>query len=271
MIIVCPACKKAYPQVPDSIAARRLRCTDRNCGVPFVVCPACKQAHQALNLVVGQRFQCLDPNCGVTFEIRPDMPKPPQPPDDSNIGRSKTEVSPDKMGGGSGPLPVQRPFGLVWVVFYWVIWGVGCLVMGYMLATMGGVMGGVRSMTQDMFGSGGFRGPGRESALATVLLEFAGLLIFHVGLLTIVTCYGLWTSRKWGLSLARGLAIAYVVLNLIGFVVSLVSRTGIVMCLVGLAISGGILFYLYGKAGLRNRLQQSLGNRLEGGNWHEFR
>ena len=73
--------------------------------------------------------------------------------------------------------------------------------------------------------------------LATELMGLVGLLLFHYGLLLELACYGLWTFRRWGLLLAKILAVLQVIGGLIGFVAPLVTRTGIVGTLAGFAIS----------------------------------
>ena len=103
------------------------------------------------------------------------------------------------------------------------------------------------------------------------LMEFIGLLLLHYGLLLMVACYGLWTFRRWGLSLARGLAIASLALNVIVLIITMVTRAGIVAGVAGLVVSAGILVYLYGSANLRDRLQRYLrGGRLQRGEWQTF-
>jgi uncharacterized membrane protein (DUF2068 family) len=96
--------------------------------------------------------------------------------------------------------------------------------------------------------------------------------MFHVGLLTEMACYGLWTFRRWGLSLARILAVVYAVGSLIGLVVALVMRAGIVASLAGLVINAGIVVYLYGRSNLSERLQQvfSRVRQVDGQTWEGY-
>jgi len=71
-----------------------------------------------------------------------------------------------------------------------------------------------------------------------------------------VNCYGLWTYRKWALSVSKVLAVVYVVVSLIGFIASLIGRVGIISSLSNLAISIAILLYFFGSSNVSERLQQ---------------
>jgi len=232
-----------------------------------VQCPKCGKVHRATEAVAGRKVQCKD--CGAIFVVNSDVPEATQQPDAGEIdqlaaagaaGRPSGPI-PDEPTGVHAQLPAtgpKRPFGVVWVVFYWIISGVAGLVGGYILFAMGGALGGVIGGAKDMFDSGEFSKIARAGSLAMAALEFLGLLLFHYGLLLMVACYGLWTYRRWGLSLARGLAVASVVLNGIALIITLVTRAGIVVSLVGTVISAGILVYLYGSANLRDRLRRYL-------------
>ena len=248
-----------------------------------VTCPSCKKVHKADESLLGKRVKCKD--CGVMFEVMSNGPQPVQQPNtwDREI-KQMAAAAPAAVTGPTGggiskkpvelpkdvpPAKAERPFGLVWVVFYWIIAGVVCLPAGYVLGAMGGALGGTAEITGGMFGSRGFTSAG---ALVGALFELLGLLLFHYGLLLLVACYGLWTFRRWGLSLARGLAVASVVLNVVVFIISLISRAGIVATLVGAVTSVGILVYLYGSDNLRDRLQRYTRNGgLQGGEWNQYK
>ena len=60
-----------------------------------------------------------------------------------------------------------------------------------------------------------------EAAIATELMGLVGLLWFHYGLLLELACYGLWTYRRWGPSLAKIMAVVNVIGSLIGLVAAL--------------------------------------------------
>lgn len=230
------------------------------------------------------------PRCGVVLSVQDDMagkmakcsqceqmmriPAPLQREQDAHPGpvaaagptMGDIPGEPAEFPKDMSPAKERRPFGLVWVVFYWIIGGLVCLPSGYFLAVMGGALGRTTEATRDMFP---FRGFG-EAALQAVILEFLGVMVFHYGLLLLVACYGLWTYRRWGLSLARGLSVASVVLNLVTLITCIVYRAGIVASLVGVLISAGILVYLYGSANLRDRLQRYTGG-LNSGEWNQYR
>jgi hypothetical protein len=171
------------------------------------------------------------------------------------------------QGEPSEPVGVPRkPAGLVWIVFYWVIAGLAGIVAGLMLSFGASFLGG---MSEGAFGS---RRP-EGSAIAAEVMALGGLLLFHYGLLVELACYGLWTFRRWGLSLAKILAVLQAIGCLIGLVAALVMRVGIVANLVGLLISVGIVVYLFGSSNLSDRLQQvfSRVRQVEGQTWEGYR
>ena len=164
----------------------------------------------------------------------------------------------------------RRPAGLVWIVFYWSLSGVAAMAMGLAATWFAGVMVGAAAAGEGRPGFGVASGHG---AIVAALVEFLGLLLFHFGLLILVTCYGLWTFRKWALCLAKVLAVAFVVLILVGFVGSLISRVGIVSNLVNLGISIAVVVYLYGSSNLSERLQQVFSHvgQVDGQTWERYR
>jgi uncharacterized membrane protein (DUF2068 family) len=168
------------------------------------------------------------------------------------------------------PATPQRPFGLVWIVFYWAFAGLACLPLGYIILAAGGAAGGMAEEARSMFGSHSLGEPSGSVALRAALLEFLGLLVFHFGLLLLVASYGLWTFRKWGLALARGLAVAAVALNGIGLIIGIIYRAGIVASLVGTVLSVLVLVYLYGRSNLREQLHRYMPTGgLQGGAWNQ--
>ena len=97
--------------------------------------------------------------------------------------------------------------------------------------------------------------------------------MFHCGIFSLVVCYGLWTFRKWGLSLAKILAIINVAMGLIGVIVAIVTCAGMVINIVQLVVSSGIVVYLYGSAELSGRAQQyltQLRSHTATPNWSQF-
>ena len=164
---------------------------------------------------------------------------------------------------------VKRPFGLAWIVFYWIIAeGIGSILQSFMFF-LAGAMGGALA---EIFEEVGLEEAERAPRVVSVLLEFAGVLLFHYGLLILVTCYGLWTFRRWGVTMGRALAIVSLVLNTIGFIICLVSRVGVVISVVSLLISLGILLYLYEHPLLSRGLRElSRVGRLGKGMWTDYK
>lgn len=263
-----------------------------------VTCPSCKKSYKAEESVLGMSVKCM--GCGNTFEVQPvHHPNYPEtepkaaatsadPEADRKARREQaadqassavfaepavvssgggiTEVTEDPPKHGATTKP-HRPFGLVWIVFYWTIAGLLCLPAAYLLLCMGGIMEGASEFGRSVFGNSGSHATGVE----VLIFELGGLLLFHYGLLLLVSCYGLWTYRRWGLSLARGLAVTSVVLSVGALVICLYTRAGIVGCVLGLALSVWILIYLYGSANLRDRLRQYVHSQaLEGGQWAQY-
>ncbi len=241
---------------------------ERRLQMILVTCPSCKKVHQIYESLLGKRVQCKD--CGVAFEARSNGA---QPVPAAVAGSKGAEILDEPVEVPRDvPSKAQRPFGLVWVVFYWIINGLLAIPLGYIIACMGSALGGTNEMTRNMFGSRGFGESGGTPALAAAFLEFIGLLVFHFGLILLVACYGLWTYRKWGLSLARGLAVASFALNVLIFILGIISRAGIVAGLIGMVISAGILVYLYGYADLRERLKGYIPTGgLQGGSWEQYK
>ncbi len=207
----------------------------------------------------------------------PDGAPPPPPGDPLSFlqsGAGPTPVDgPRNLGGarGSSAVPVgamKRPVGLVWIVFYWAICGVAGIIGGLMLTYGTSFLGGVSQGFEDTFHS---RRP-ESAVLATEMMGLGGLLLFHYALLLELACYGLWTFRRWGLSLAKILAVLQLIGGLIGLVAALVMRVGIVGALAGFAISIGIVVYLFGSSNLSERLQQvfSRVRQVDGRTWEGY-
>ena len=205
-------------------------------------------------------------------------PAPPPPPGDplaflhSGAGPAPVD-GPRNLGEtrGSSAVPVgamKRPAGLVWIVFYWGICGVLGIFGGLMVTYGASFIGGMSQSFEGAFHSR----RSDEAAIAVELMGLGGLLAFHYSLLLELACYGLWTFRRWGLSLAKILAVVQLIGGLIGLVAALVMRTGIVVTLAGLAISVGIVIYLFGSSNLSERLQQvfSRVRRADGRTWEGY-
>jgi hypothetical protein len=173
---------------------------------------------------------------------------------------------PERQGSpGTMPDAPRRPAGLVWVVFYLSIAGVLWMIGGFVLTFGGSFLGGIAGAMDDF---GPRRSGGAVGSVIAEALGAGGLILFHLGLLTEVACYGLWTFRRWGLSLAKIVADIYALLSLIGLLAAIIMRAGIVSGLVGFAISVGIVVYLYGSSNLSDRVQQVFSRVRQAGDHH---
>jgi len=174
----------------------------------------------------------------------------------------------DGMATQPGTAP-KRPLPVVWIVFYWLIGGLAMVALGLMVIFAASMAGGMANMVGAPDGAKELSQLAGAGALVSLLLEFLGLLLFHFGLLTLVTCHGLWTNRHWGQPLAKGVALALTVLTALGFIATIVTRTGILTTLANLAISIGIVIYLFGRSQLSDRLRQYQDRmpRLEDRQW----
>jgi uncharacterized membrane protein (DUF2068 family) len=173
------------------------------------------------------------------------------------------------VANSSGLAATQgRSFGLVFTVFYWVIGGVGAMVVGLLMAAASGVG---QQFVEDMRGRA--NSPTLPSAIEMIVYETLGVGLFLYGLLLLVASYGLWTFRKWGLAWAKSLAVVSIVLNLLALIAAFASRAGIINALAGATISILILVYLFGRSELSGRLQQFASRMRPSGepDWSEFK
>ena len=199
----------------------------------------------------GRKCKC--PACGAIMTI------PGHPPETAAPAHVRADLDSQaaaEEASASGqppesPSPAEtrrkRPLGLVWIVFYWLLLGVTLITAGSILSSMGYVVGtSAKSVGLDdlLAASGGKRSSTVGGAMA--LLEFLGILMFHLGLLHAVACYGLWAYRRWGFVCARVLAIADVVLDLILLILALSSGMSVVTLLVVLLTACVILAYVWG-------------------------
>lgn len=171
----------------------------------------------------------------------------------------------DATLGGIEAARSKRPLGIVWLVFYWVFGGVLLMLMGLSLQFAGGAAAGALAEIGSRGGVG--------AAVGVELLSLLGLLGFHVGLLMLVTCYGLWTFRKWGLSMAKVLAAVSAVMGLIGLIAALVTRGLIAVSLANALISAAIVVYLFGSTNLSEQAQRYIAqirSRTTTPDWKEF-
>ena len=280
----CPRCMKTL-NVTEKAFGKTVPCP--SCNQPIKVLQPTQPSVQTGGVAGPPSWSGAEQNGHATPDTATPLPSgmPPMP-DDGTPAQSagdplaflNTEPKGAPIGGRPNPSEARgsidvlaggtrRPAGLVWIIFYWSVSGALLAVVGWTLTCVGGFLGGLSSGLADAVHS-------REAppALVTEVAAFAGLLMFHVGLLTELACYGLWTFRRWGLSLAKILAVVYAVGSLIGLVAALVMRAGIVANLAGLVISVGIVVYLYGSSNLSERLQQVVSRvrKVEGRTWEGY-
>lgn len=74
------------------------------------------------------------------------------------------------------------------------------------------------------------------------LYMLVGLVTLVISVLYLLVAYGAWTLKPWAWPLGVGLSVANVVLTLIGMTQS---NQDLVSALIGLVISGVILYYLF--------------------------
>lgn len=126
----------------------------------------------------------------------------------------------------------ERPTGVTILAILEAIGGVLGLLGGCALVGIGGTAG--------ILGAAGGAG---EVATAGGLGVVLGIVIVVLSALALAVAYGLWTLKPWGWNLARLLAIANIALNALQIV--LPPGGGVFGLLIGIAISGIILYYLY--------------------------
>jgi len=274
MDFVCPRCQHRY-QSSENLVGKEVRCKNAACGHVFRVVAARESpiaSPPTTAVPPGPKSGVAPPASGAAAS-GPRIPAgmPPMPARDGSPGPTGDALgflsgsAPPAIDGrtpasreaavseGEPAIGVKRPFGVVWIVFYWLFSGVLAAVGGLFLTSLLSFAAGAAGALRDLpFESRS----GTAAALMSLVMELIGLLIFHLGLLTLVACYGLWTFRKWGLSLAKIVAFVNAALNLIGLVICLVTRVGIVASLGNSFVSVAILVYLYGGGNLSARLQR---------------
>lgn len=184
----------------------------------------------------------------------------------SNAVSAEARASSDKYAAVR-----KRPAALVWIVFFWAV-SAAFVTLSSLAGLIAGCSAGLGlalALSRLPHIPSDLQAP---PAIAVELWTFACLLGFYFGLLMTVACYGLWTFRMWGLSLAKKLAIANAIGGLLTVVLAIIVRAGIAASLVGSITSVAILVYLYGSRDLSERLQQawSRAQHLEDQAWEEY-
>jgi len=126
----------------------------------------------------------------------------------------------------------QRPIGISIIAVLAALVGVLCFVGAVLLAALSTVGGFLTDMIEGL--GGGLMPFDIGGLLSAFLLAFAGIAAI-VGILYLVTAFGLWTGKGW----ARMLAIVLLILDIIGGIVTLPG--GIVPIIIG----GVLLWYFF--------------------------
>lgn len=265
--VACPHCKRVL-NVTEKAFGKTLPCP--GCKQPMTV-PNGPEPHPSAATVGGRST----PAAPQTPQLPPGMPPVPEVASPSSafgdgaqraaISSPGTRVGPSLPGGATEDTyePVakaNRSFVLVWIVFFLAFQGVMLIIFGLVMAFVAGAAGG-------MAGAAGQFGPQHELggflvAHSGVIIEGVALALVHTGLLTLVTCHGLWAFRIWGLWLARVLAIVYIVLLLfvVGSTPASADRNsvqvGTVTSIVGLGLWAATLGYLFASSEIPNRADQ---------------
>ncbi len=288
MDFVCPRCQHKY-QISENLVGKEVRCKNAACGHVFRVVAAREPliaSPQAMAASPGPKSGVAPPPSGTAasspripagmppvpqtggaldfLNVAADRPMGPKLPVD---GADRPAEANAPAVGAAGTHP-KRPAILVWIIFYWTFAGILTMFGAVLFQVWLGFAGGAIAAMPDEL---------RRSAPVWLILlleavQFLALVLFHYGVLLLVACYGLWTFRAWGLSLARILAIVSAALNLIGVVAAIVLRAAIVASLAGLVISLLVLGYLYGTSNVSQRLGRVASNlRGPGGRgWEGF-
>ena len=135
--------------------------------------------------------------------------------------------------------PKNRPTGVTIIGILTIIGGVLMLVSGIALAALASVFplvastGDQASMLQSQIPS-------------TIPVEYLGIaslsvgtILIIIGIVSLIVAYGLFKAKKWAWT-------ANVALSIISIAMGIVSiATGSIGSIVGIVISGAILYYLY--------------------------
>lgn len=172
--------------------------------------------------------------------------------------------------GGTQPISPPRPFGLVWIIFYWICTGLGIMMMSSIRIYIAINVGFFADQIP-------FRLRSRPDIVTErIVIELTGalfLLMFHLGLLTLVVCYGLWFHRQWGLFWARVLSLVYAILAGLSLF-TLLAGWPFAIVLTNLLISICIVIYFYGMTELSDRVRryyEQVRSQMSSPNWTEFR
>lgn len=303
MRVFCPKCRTEH-DVPEDLVGTRVRCGNTDCQQTFTVPPTGKKSTGArtsgvpspgrgdhasqvtVDSLGSAKSSALGPptfsngNPAASPSSHPVSFAPPDQGRTTGDARTMTVHQPtasigtlqsrtaDDLSRDTHELVrvPRRPAMLVWIVFLWGINGLASIAVGTILSYVATFVGGVERASRDLFGAHDV------SVLAAEMLALFALLAFHFGLLMEVTCYGLWTFRRWALSLAKTVAGITAALSVIGVVVALITRQAIVVSLAGLFVNCGIWFYFVGSSNFSRRMQQLFARvrQAEGQAWDGY-
>jgi uncharacterized membrane protein (DUF2068 family) len=135
--------------------------------------------------------------------------------------------------------PKNRPTGVTIIGILTIIGGVLMLVSGITLAAIAAVFplltstGDQTTMLQSQIPS-------------SIPLEYLGIaslavgtILIIIGIVSLIVAYGLFKAKKWAWTANVGLSIISIAMGIVSI------ATGSVGSIVGIAISGVILYYLY--------------------------
>jgi len=126
---------------------------------------------------------------------------------------------------------VQRPIGISIISVLAALAGVVFFIGAALFAALSTAGGFLQSMIETY---GATVLPNIGSLLTAIALGIAGVLAI-LGILYLVTAYGLWTGKGW----ARMLAIILLILDIIGGLLTLPAG------IIGLIIAGVLLWYFF--------------------------
>jgi len=258
--VFCPRCNKRY-EVSDDLVGRQLRCSNAACRHVFTLAVSAAQSpvgaysNPPAARPPPPRPAISTGSAGSPSSSPANMPPVPDAyaqnsaPDNPYAYLGPIVPSSDGAAESHASVAAKRPLGLVWIVFYFAI--SGALTVFLALAAMFAT-GFAAGLADTAFSHPHERD---VAVFVMVLLQLLALAVLHLGILLIVACYGLWTFRRWGLTLANTLLVIEIVLHVLALVLGGVSKvlgpSEIVMNFASLGVCVAILTYLSGSPYLK--------------------
>lgn len=135
--------------------------------------------------------------------------------------------------------PKSRPTGVTIIGILTIIGGILMLGSGIALAAIAAVVPNPTSMHDQISGLDSqipSMIPANYLGIASLSI---GSIFIIIGIISLIVAYGLFKAKKWAWTINVGLSIFNIVIGVVSIV------TGNVGSIVGIAISGIILYYLY--------------------------